>query len=202
MNDQVPVDKRAHTSGRANSSSSEDASITSLGSRDALGDTRSKRLTNLKASKDEYTRNKLLECIDLGEGLDGAFHENEQRWIAWRYRILGSLPPETLTDWGKWAIRYGSPADLGVLVLFIGTRSNHPSSRSLTPLVAVLITSDDDYTTTLSGIECSLLLSDYHARIGQPRRAWLAIQTGLASAQLIVSLLRGMMKFIPTERRA
>lgn len=188
VHDHVTIDRHLHTDGLATPSISEETPGLSLGSKVYSNETTNTRFTDSRALKDKYTRTRLLEYTDFGQGLDVAFQENEQRWRAWRYRILGGPPSENLGDWARSVIRDGSPSDIGVLVLFLGTGSDHAKSKGLVPPVAALITSDDDYKTTLSGIECCLLLADYHARMGQPRRAWLAVQTGLASAQLVVSL--------------
>lgn len=193
MNDQPTVHTNSHSSGPSTTSSFVETTENGSCGEGTPGDASDKAWVNLRTSKDQYTREKLLECLDSGERLDDALQKNEQRWMIWRSRILAHPPNESFANWAKNIIHNGAPSDLGTLILLLGAGSDRKGSQNLIPLVATLITSDDDYTTTLSGIECSLLLSDYYCSIGQPRRAWLAIQRGLASAQLIVSFCKIIM---------
>ncbi|EUC44621.1 hypothetical protein COCMIDRAFT_69498, partial [Bipolaris oryzae ATCC 44560] len=184
VNDQVIDDTNSHSGGPSTPSSLVETTENGSCSEGTPRSAESKARTNPKTSKDQRTREKLLECMYFGDRLDDLLQKNEQRWITWRTRILAHPPNESFTNWSKRVIHYGSPSDLGALILLIGTGSDRKNSQSLIPPVATLITSDDGYATTLSGIECSLLLSDYYCSIGQPRRAWLAIQRGLACARL------------------
>lgn len=201
VNDQITDDGNSHSGSPSTPSGLVENTENKFCGERTQKNTESKACTDPKTSKDQYTREKLLECINFRDRLDDVLQKNEQRWITWRTRILAHPPNECFVDWGKRVVRHGSPSDLGVLILLIGTGSDRKSSQSLISPVATLITSDDDYTTTPSGIECSLLLSEYYCDIGQPRRAWLAIQRGLASAKLIVRFCENIKSILLTLRR-
>jgi hypothetical protein len=94
-----------------------------------------------------------------------------------------------LRDGGLLQRRTIEPLNLGILVSAFGrsTEENHPSKYF--NLVDSLIISDNDYVSTVKGMECIILQAKCYLDIGQPRRAWLTYRRGIAMTQLMVSIL-------------
>lgn len=52
-------------------------------------------------------------------------------------------------------------------------------------VVQALITSDDEYASTIGGLECLVLQGVFHINAGNPRRAWLIFRRAISIGQLM-----------------
>jgi hypothetical protein len=94
-----------------------------------------------------------------------------------------------LVDFAKHVYEKGTPQQAGMLALAYGISLEMGDIDRYLAIVDRWVLSDDEYASTLEGIECLILQGKCYADIGQPRRAWLMNRRGLMFAQLLVSPL-------------
>jgi hypothetical protein len=92
----------------------------------------------------------------------------------------------TLAEFASHVLSKGSPQQTGMLALAVGISYDNDEIDRYLALVDRWILSDDEYASTLEGIECLILQGKCYADIGQPRRCWLTYRRGLMFAELLV----------------
>jgi hypothetical protein len=113
--------------------------------------------------------------------------ENSEWWETWRRKTAGTSGNIPLAQYATYALSdEGSPAALGVLVLGFGICRESEDADRYIGAVDRWVLSDDEYASTLEGMECIILEAKWYSDVGQPRRAWLAFRRGLMFAQLMV----------------
>ncbi|KAF2098525.1 hypothetical protein NA57DRAFT_39008, partial [Rhizodiscina lignyota] len=81
----------------------------------------------------------------------------------------------------------GNPSKLGCLILCVGSCAddNGEALDRALELVDRYITSDDDYLSTLEGLECCMLQAKCYSDIGQARRSWRIFRRALNNAEMM-----------------
>ena len=136
-------------------------------------------------AKHERTRQALLSVVPPYEKLIPAITKCTDWWFFFRQKCLGTVGRVTLEEFATRVYHSGKPAELGILVIAVGVGTNYDDLDRYLALVDKEIIADDEYMSTLEGLECAVLVGKSYSDIGQPRRGWLAFRQGLTYAQLI-----------------
>ncbi|UKZ78813.1 hypothetical protein TrVFT333_006558 [Trichoderma virens FT-333] len=111
--------------------------------------------------------------------------KNGSWWDSFRSKAyaISEAPSQTIEAFCKRTYTSSNPADIGALaVAFARSLNKH---RYLYTLVDDLVISDINYTATIEGLECLILLAKSYTDCGQPKRAWLVWRKGASAAQLM-----------------
>ncbi|KAF2842910.1 hypothetical protein M501DRAFT_911060, partial [Patellaria atrata CBS 101060] len=135
-------------------------------------------------AKDDRTRRALLAAFPPYEQMVEALKTNGEFWMQWREKTPGTSPGETLIQFMTRVLSSGNPSELGTLALAVGVALQGDDIDRYLALVHRWIVFDDEYASTLHGMECILFAGKCYSDIGQARRAWLAFRRGLIFAQL------------------
>jgi hypothetical protein len=135
-------------------------------------------------AKDQRTRQALMSVIPPYEKLVAILNSQIHMWAVFQRKCPGTREAN-LEQFASRVLTRGSPCELGLLVLLVGSCTEGDVLDQCLSLVDRWIISDDDYMGTLEGLECALLQGKIYADIGQARRSWLAFRRGLTLAQLM-----------------
>ncbi|EHK20511.1 uncharacterized protein TRIVIDRAFT_114486, partial [Trichoderma virens Gv29-8] len=111
--------------------------------------------------------------------------KNGSWWDSFRSKAyaISEAPSQTIEAFCKRTYTSSNPADIGALaVAFARSLNKH---RYLYTLVDDLVISDINYTATIEGLECLILLAKSYTDCGQPKRAWLVWRKGASATQLM-----------------
>jgi hypothetical protein len=144
--------------------------------------------TSAAREKSERTRRYLLSALPPLEQILEIVQKNGAWWLTFRSKCPGTTSQyQDLADFASRAYKDGNPPHVGLLTLAVGVSIEGDNLDAYLALVDRWITSDDEYASTLEGMECLLLQAKCYADIGQPRKAWLIYRKGLGYAQMLVS---------------
>lgn len=107
-------------------------------------------------------------------------------WDSFRQKAyaISEAPSQTIEAFAKRTYTSSKPADIGALAIAFARSMN--KHRYIFTLVDELVISDINYTATIEGLECLILLAKSYTDCGQPKRSWLVWKKGIAAIQLMV----------------
>lgn len=107
-------------------------------------------------------------------------------WNSFRQKAyaISEAPSQTIKAFAKRTYTSSNPADIGALAIAFARSLN--KHRYIFTLVDELVISDINYTATIEGLECLILLAKSYTDCGQPKRSWLVWKKGIAAIQLMV----------------
>jgi len=138
-------------------------------------------------AKKERAKQQLIAALPPYDQLNRILNSNSEWWQTWRRKCSGtSEADQTLAQFASRALADGNIGAIGTVVLSVGICSDMGDVDRYIETVDRWVLSDDEYATTLEGMECLILKAKWYADVGQPRRAWIAYRKGLMYTQLMV----------------
>ncbi|KAH8731516.1 hypothetical protein GQ44DRAFT_698873 [Phaeosphaeriaceae sp. PMI808] len=144
--------------------------------------------TPLRSAKREKVKQALVAMLPPFDQLTDLFSRNSEWWQTWRRKCSGtSGPDQTLAQFAAHALSTGNMGAIATVVLSVAICSTDDTDdvEKYIEVVDQWVLSDDEFASSLEGMECLILKSKWYADIGQPRRAWIAYRKGLMYAQLM-----------------
>lgn len=144
--------------------------------------------TDQAKGKVDRIRQTLISALPPFDDILKILRTNGNWWLTFKSKCPGTTSQfKDLLDFAQQAYHTGTPSQLGTLALAVGISQEGDELDHYLNLVNQWILSDDEYASTLEGMECIILSSKCYADIGQPRKAWVNYRRGLTFAQLLVS---------------
>ncbi|GFF53389.1 hypothetical protein IFM46972_09768 [Aspergillus udagawae] len=114
-----------------------------------------------------------------------SIHGKGRWWEQWQQKTFGTAKQtESFSQFADRVYRNGHPAKVGQLVIAYGMTTDASNLSRYLGVVQHWVISDDEYASSLEGIECMLLQGKCFADIGQPQRCWSAWRRAILYAEL------------------
>lgn len=137
-------------------------------------------------SKSAYVCSTIRSMLPSYDAIMSVLTKHGSWWDSFRSKAyaISEAPSQTIEAFAKRTYTSSNPADIGALAIAFARSLN--KHRHLYILVDDLIISDINYTATIEGLECLILLAKSYTDCGQPKRAWLVWRKGASATQLMV----------------
>ncbi|KAK0761929.1 hypothetical protein N5P37_004729 [Trichoderma harzianum] len=136
-------------------------------------------------SKSAYVCSTIRSMLPSYDAIMSVLTKHGSWWDSFRSKAyaISEAPSQTIEAFAKRTYTSSNPADIGALAIAFARSLN--KHRHLYTLVDDLIISDINYTATIEGLECLILLAKSYTDCGQPKRAWLVWRKGASATQLM-----------------
>lgn len=163
---------------------------------------------NVRVSISEKKASKLCKTLrsnlpDFDTLLEN-FQNHGSWWSHWRRQVQSEGEDlEDISDFVHRSYASRHPGDLGSLIAAYA-RHTWRGKVYLYGYIESMVISDAVYSSTIEGLECLILVAQCYMDVGQPRRAWLVYQRGIALARIMVRCCNATLVLKPflTSHRA
>lgn len=139
--------------------------------------------------KNDRIRQIFIKALPSWDELVKICRNNDPWWEMFKHKcpgMIGNIP--SLEQFATTCLaEKGNPSKLGSLILCVGAcmEDNGEALDRCLELIDQYITSDDDYLSTIHGLECCMLQAKCYSDIGQARRSWRIFRRAINSAQMM-----------------
>jgi hypothetical protein len=148
-------------------------------------------------TKHDRLSNQLKATLPSPERLEAIIEIHSNSWAIRRTYIYPNASPEdmSLKLFASRALAENSPVNIAKVVQLVANESDEATFEKTLNLVDRLIIQDDEFISTLDGIECALAQGKMYADCGSARKSWLSFRRAILYAQLL-----GLHRNRPTAR--
>jgi hypothetical protein len=138
-----------------------------------------------RIAKDFKVHQALASLLPQGSTLTRILKASEPLWQSGqKRRIPGAKQHESLEDFLNHALANGSPFDIAQVLQAISFRSDNAFLNRMSTAVDRLILSDQDYMTSLEGLNRAIVQGHLHSDCGRTRQAWQIWRRAIMYAQM------------------
>lgn len=156
---------------------------------------------NLETGKTDFLRKQLANMLPSQADVDFLLSTSHGWWLIQQH-IMTHLPESTHNMFNVDAVSRGQPITIAILLLCIviclqqlppdmdkqRIRALVPVSQSIRTIIEFLVqnvTSNDEITACVEGVECLALQGIYEVNAGNLRRSWLSYRKAVTISQLL-----------------
>lgn len=158
----------------------------------------------LQHSKNRALIDNLKRLLPSSQDLEKILDASTEWWGIWRkmFPQIGDPRVANLREAVSHSLRSDKPAEVAKILVCIAISIDQlpndfeniqldlplPRKNMMEQYIATvdkLITSDDEISATMEGIECMVLQAKYQINLGRPRRAWILMRRAVGFAQLL-----------------
>jgi hypothetical protein len=135
--------------------------------------------------KYQYIRHSLTKVLPVGENLRQSLQKGNLIWSVMARTQPKGPHCKSLESFARYATERGTPCELARVALLLAYYSSPTEVQRTTRLVDQLVLSDEEFMTTLEGLECAIIQGNLLNELGQSKKAWQVWRKAICHAQLM-----------------